>query len=86
MINLDGPEIGEADIVLKLALDLHFKGKSMALHIERKDFKITREDSDQNNVKKNSLPFYKEIFKKKKNILVCLWKEFQDIRKHFKKH
>ena len=59
MIDMNGPEIGEAENVLKSALDLHFEGKPWHFIVERNIF-ITPGETEKGILKKkSSLPFYK---------------------------
>ena len=59
MIHLNGPEIGECDKILKLALDKHFNGKSWHFTTQNNIFKTHGKAVTSVLSKKSKLPFYK---------------------------
>ena len=59
MIHLNGPEIGECDNILKLALDKHSNGKSWHFTTQNNIFKTHGKAVTSVLSKKSKLPFYK---------------------------
>ena len=59
MIHMSGPEIGEAEDVLKSALDLHFEGKPWHFVLTQNIFKAQGKVVKDVLLRKSDLPFYK---------------------------
>ena len=64
MINFNGPEIGEADIVLKSALDLHFKGQPWHFTVKRNIFKSPGKTVTKTMLHHNNVDIRKHLQKK----------------------
>ena len=59
MIHIKGPEIGEANNVLKSALDLHLKGQPWHFTVKGNIVKSPGKPVIKTMSRKSSLPFYK---------------------------
>ena len=67
MINLNGPDIGEADNVLNSALDLHFKGQPMHFRVKGN---IVKSPGNTCQEKSNCHSIKKYCIKKKPSVTV----------------
>ena len=61
MVHMNGPEIGEADNVLKSALDLHFKGKPWHFVLTENILKTQGNTVQEVLSHNSSLPFYRQF-------------------------
>ena len=53
-VSWNGPEIGEADDILKEALELHFKGSRLGVHFTTNNLFVTAGTTVQNILKKKN--------------------------------